>query len=35
MEGLLQSLKIADEAEQVRICGLAGPIAQSIGRKHD
>lgn len=35
MEGLLQSFKIADEAEQVRVCGLAGPVAQSVGRKHD
>jgi len=35
MEGLLQSLKIADTAEQMRVCGLEGPAAQSIGRKHD
>jgi predicted NAD-dependent protein-ADP-ribosyltransferase YbiA (DUF1768 family) len=35
MEGLLQSFKIADQAEQVRVCGLRGPVAQSIGRKHD
>jgi len=35
MEGLLQSFKIADAAEQVRVCGLDGPAAQSIGRKHD
>ena len=35
MEGLLQSLKISDLDEQRRICGLTGPHAQSIGRKHD
>ncbi len=35
MEGLLQSLKIEDAAEQARVCGLAGPIARSIGRKFD
>jgi hypothetical protein len=33
MEGFLQGLKIEDIAEQCRVCGLAGPIAQSIGRK--
>jgi predicted NAD-dependent protein-ADP-ribosyltransferase YbiA (DUF1768 family) len=35
MEGLLQSLKIEDRAEQERVCGLAGPVAQSVGRKYD
>lgn len=35
MEGFLQSLKIADTDEQVRVCGLEGPVAQSVGRKHD
>jgi hypothetical protein len=35
MEGLLQSFKIEDVAEQRRVCGLAGPIAPSVGRKHD
>jgi predicted NAD-dependent protein-ADP-ribosyltransferase YbiA (DUF1768 family) len=35
MEGFLQSLKIEDVAEQERVCGLAGPVAQSIGRKYD
>lgn len=35
MEGLLQSLKIADPAEQERVCSLAGPVAQSVGRTHD
>lgn len=35
MEGLLQSFKISDEAEQVRVCALAGAVAQSVGRKHD
>lgn len=35
MEGLLQSLKIADTVEQERVCGLDGPVAQSVGRKHD
>ena len=35
MEGFLQSLKVADAAEQERVCGLDGPVAQSIGRTHD
>lgn len=35
MEGLLQSFKIADAREQVRVCGLEGPVAQSVGQKHD
>ncbi len=35
IEGLLQSFKIEDQAEQVRVCALPGPHAQSIGRKHD
>ena len=35
MEGFLQSLKIEDLTEQVRVCGLPGPIAQSVGRKHN
>ena len=35
MEGFLQSLKIEDRAEQERVCGLAGPVAQSVGRKYD
>jgi predicted NAD-dependent protein-ADP-ribosyltransferase YbiA (DUF1768 family) len=35
MEGFLQSLKIADMAEQERVCGLGGPAAQSVGRKYD
>ena len=35
MEGLLQSFKIADAKEQVRVCGLDGPVAQSVGQKHD
>jgi predicted NAD-dependent protein-ADP-ribosyltransferase YbiA (DUF1768 family) len=35
MEGFLQSLKIEDKAEQDRVCGLAGPVAQSVGRKYD
>jgi hypothetical protein len=33
MEGFLQSLKIEDLTEQARVCGLPGPIAQSVGRK--
>jgi predicted NAD-dependent protein-ADP-ribosyltransferase YbiA (DUF1768 family) len=35
MEGLLQSLKVADIDEQRRVCRLVGPHAQSFGRKHD
>jgi predicted NAD-dependent protein-ADP-ribosyltransferase YbiA (DUF1768 family) len=35
MEGFLQSLKIEDSVEQECVCGLEGPIAQSIGRQHD
>lgn len=35
MEGFLQSLKIADAREQERVCGLEGPVAQSVGRKYD
>ena len=35
MEGFLQSLKIEDVSEQTRVCGLAGPVAQSVGRKYD
>jgi hypothetical protein len=35
MEGFLQSLKIEDMREQERVCCLAGPIAQNMGRKHD
>lgn len=35
MEGFLQSLKMADAAEQIRVCGLDGSAAQSVGRKHD
>jgi predicted NAD-dependent protein-ADP-ribosyltransferase YbiA (DUF1768 family) len=35
MEGFLQSLKIEDVVEQRRVCGLPGPIAQSVGRKVD
>lgn len=35
MEGLLQSLKIADLSEQQRVCGLIGPVARSVGRQHE
>jgi predicted NAD-dependent protein-ADP-ribosyltransferase YbiA (DUF1768 family) len=35
MEGLLQSFKIADAGEQERVCGLEGPVAQSVGRTYD
>ena len=35
MEGFLQSLKIEDLTEQERVCGLPGPVAQSVGRKHN
>ncbi len=35
MEGFLQSLKVQEVPEQRRVCDLAGPIAQSIGRKRD
>ena len=35
MEGFLQGLKIEDRTEQERVCGLPGPIAQSVGRKHN
>ena len=35
MEGLLQSLKVEDAEEQVRICGLAGAEAQGRGRQYD
>jgi predicted NAD-dependent protein-ADP-ribosyltransferase YbiA (DUF1768 family) len=35
MEGFLQSLKIEDMSEQEHVCSLAGPVAQSIGRKYD
>ena len=35
MEGLLQSFKIEDPAEQVRVCGLAGGEAQGTGRQYD
>jgi hypothetical protein len=35
MEGFLQSLKIQDVCEQRRVCGLPGPLAQSIGRHFD
>jgi predicted NAD-dependent protein-ADP-ribosyltransferase YbiA (DUF1768 family) len=35
MEGLLQSFKIEDAAEQVRVCGLAGGEAQGRGRQYD
>jgi hypothetical protein len=35
MEGFLQSLKIEDMAEQVRVCGLIGPVAQSTGSHYD
>jgi len=35
MEGFLQSLKIEDASEQIRVCALSGPYAQSVGRKHD
>jgi len=35
MEGFLQSLKIEDRAEQERVCGLVGPMAQSVGRTYD
>lgn len=34
LEGLLQSLKIADEAKQRRVCGFTGPAALGIGRKY-
>jgi predicted NAD-dependent protein-ADP-ribosyltransferase YbiA (DUF1768 family) len=34
MEGLLQSLKIADPVEQARVCGLEGAVAQSVGRRY-
>ena len=34
-EGLLQAFKVADPAEQVRLCGLVGSEAQSAGRRHD
>ena len=35
MEGFLQSLKIEDRAEQERVCGLVGSMAQSLGRTYD
>jgi predicted NAD-dependent protein-ADP-ribosyltransferase YbiA (DUF1768 family) len=35
MEGFLQSLKVADVAEQVRVCGLVGAEAQDRGRRED
>lgn len=35
MEGFLQSLKIADAAEQARVCGLSGTEAQNRGRRED
>ncbi len=35
MEGLLQSFKIEDPAEQVRVCGLASGEAQGTGRQYD
>jgi predicted NAD-dependent protein-ADP-ribosyltransferase YbiA (DUF1768 family) len=35
MEGLLQSLKVADIAEQARVCALVGAEAQTRGRRED
>ena len=35
MEGFLQSLKIADAAEQRTVCGLVGEEAQTWGRRYD
>lgn len=35
MEGFLQSLKVADVAEQTSVCGLVGAEAQSRGRRED
>jgi predicted NAD-dependent protein-ADP-ribosyltransferase YbiA (DUF1768 family) len=35
MEGFLQSLKVADEAEQRRVCALVGEQAQRAGRHYD
>lgn len=35
MEGFLQSLKIADAAEQARVCTLVGEIAQGTGQAYD
>jgi predicted NAD-dependent protein-ADP-ribosyltransferase YbiA (DUF1768 family) len=35
MEGLLQSLKVADIAEQARVCALVGAEAQNRGRRED
>jgi hypothetical protein len=35
MEGLLQSLKVEDAEEQVRICGLSGAEAQGRERQYD
>lgn len=34
MEGFLQGLKVEDEAEQLRMCGLAGGEAQGRGRQY-
>jgi hypothetical protein len=34
MEGFLQSLKIADPAEQRHVCTLVGPEAQSVGQRY-
>jgi len=35
MEGFLQGLKVADPAEQRRVCALVGAEAQDNGRRHD
>jgi predicted NAD-dependent protein-ADP-ribosyltransferase YbiA (DUF1768 family) len=35
MEGLLQSFKVEDAAEQAEICALSGGEAQGRGRRHD
>src|SRR5262249_6268357 len=35
MEGFLQSLKVQAVSEQLLLCGLAGPIAKSIGSELD
>ncbi|MEI9902145.1 MAG: hypothetical protein WDN31_20955 [Hyphomicrobium sp.] len=35
MEGFLQSLKVADIAEQERFCGLPGGEAQGRGRQYE
>ncbi len=35
MEGFLQSLKVQEVSEQLRVCGLDGPTAKSIGSELD